>query len=84
LQELGRAVIVGERSAGAVLPSDMVKLPTGAIFQYAFADFRTPSGSLIEGRGVSPDVVAIHTRTSLIAGRDAQLEAAIAALRKKP
>jgi carboxyl-terminal processing protease len=84
LQELRRAVIVGERSAGAVLPSDMIKLPTGAIFQYAFADFRTPSGALIEGRGVAPDVEVKHTRASLLAGRDAPLEAAIAELKKSP
>lgn len=82
LQELRRAVIVGERSAGAVLPSDMIKLPTGAIFQYAFADFRTPSGALIEGSGVAPDVEVKHTRASLLAGRDAQLEAAVAELQK--
>jgi len=84
LQELRRAVIVGERSAGAVLPSDMVKLPTGAIFQYAFADFRTPSGAMIEGRGVAPDVEVKHTRASLLAGRDAQLEKAIMELQKSP
>jgi carboxyl-terminal processing protease len=84
LQELRRAVIVGERSAGAVLPSDMIKLPTGAIFQYAFADFRTPGGALIEGRGVAPDVEVKHTRVSLLAGRDAPLEAAIAELQKSP
>jgi carboxyl-terminal processing protease len=84
LQELRRAVIVGERSAGAVLPSDMIKLPTGAIFQYAFADFRTPSGALIEGSGVAPDVEVKYTRASLLAGRDAQLEAAIAELQKSP
>ncbi len=84
LQELRRAVIVGERSAGMVLPSDMIKLPTGAIFQYAFADFRTPSGALIEGRGVAPDVDVKHTRESLLAGRDAPLEAAIVELQKSP
>lgn len=83
LQDLRRAVIVGERSAGGVLPSDMIKLPTGAIFQYAFADFRTPSGLLIEGRGVAPDFEVKHTRESLLAGRDAPLEAAIAELQKK-
>jgi Peptidase family S41 len=77
-------VIVGERSAGAVLPWDMIKLPTGAIFQYAFADFRTPSGALIEGRGVAPDVDVKHTRASLLAGRDSPLEAAIVELQKRP
>jgi carboxyl-terminal processing protease len=82
LQELRRAVIVGERSAGAVLPSMFMKLPTGALFQYAFGDFMTPSGILIEGRGVAPDIEVKHTRASLLAGRDAQLEAATVELQK--
>src|SRR5262247_3403363 len=34
MQELGRAVVIGERSAGACLPSYFQKLPTGAIFQF--------------------------------------------------
>jgi carboxyl-terminal processing protease len=82
IQELGRAVIVGERSAGAALPSFFQKLPTGALFQFAIADFRTPKGVLIEGRGVIPDVEARYDRASLLAGRDSQLEAAVEQIRK--
>jgi carboxyl-terminal processing protease len=82
MQELGRAVVVGQRSAGAALPSIFQKLPTGALFQYAIADFRTPKGILIEGRGVIPDVQVGLTREALLAGTDLQLEAAIKALRK--
>jgi carboxyl-terminal processing protease len=82
LQELGRAVVVGERTAGAALPSLFFKLPTGAIFQYAIGDFKTPKGALIEGRGVAPDVEVKHTRRSLLEGRDAQLEAAIDQIKK--
>jgi carboxyl-terminal processing protease len=82
IQEIGRAVIVGERSAGAALPSFIQKLPTGALFQFAVADFRTPKGVLIEGRGVIPDVEARYDRASLLAGRDAQLEAAVEQIRK--
>jgi carboxyl-terminal processing protease len=83
LQELGRAVVVGERSAGGVLPSEFAKLPTGALFQYAFGDYKTPSGTLIEGRGVAPDVEVKHTRAAFLVGRDAPLDAAIGELRKK-
>ncbi len=77
MQELGRAVVVGERSAGACLPSHFQKLPTGAIFQFAVADFKTPKGILVEGRGVTPDTEVKWNRASLLAGRDAQLDAAI-------
>jgi carboxyl-terminal processing protease len=82
LQEVGRAVVVGERSAGAALPSIITKLPTGALFQYAIADFRTPKGVLIEGRGVIPDVEVKLSRSALLEGRDPQLEAAIEQIQK--
>ncbi|MEO6723870.1 MAG: S41 family peptidase [Blastocatellia bacterium] len=78
MQELGRAAIIGERSAGACLPSVFQKLPTGALFQFAIADFKTPKGVLIEGRGVIPDLEMKWNRASLLAGNDAQLDAAIA------
>lgn len=80
LQESGRAVLVGERSAGATLPSVAKELPTGAILQYAFADFLSPYGKVLEGQGVEPDINAKLDRRSLLAGRDPQLEAALAAV----
>jgi len=78
LQDVGRAIVVGERSMGAALPSIISKLPSGALFQYAMADFKTASGTLIEGRGVKPDVEVKLTRAALLKGRDPQLDAAIA------
>jgi C-terminal peptidase prc len=83
MQENERAVVVGERSIGAALPSYFEKLPTGARFQYAIADFKTPKGVLIEGRGVIPDVEIKHTRSALLDGRDAPLEAAVERLRRR-
>jgi carboxyl-terminal processing protease len=82
LQEINRAVIVGERSAGAALPSVIEKLASGALFQYAIADFKTPKGNLVEGRGVIPDVEVKLSRTELLRGRDSQLEAAIGQINK--
>lgn len=77
MQETGRATVVGEMSAGAVLPSVFEKLPTGYLFQYAISDYRSPKNILIEGRGVVPDTEVKQTRAALLAGRDAQLEAAL-------
>lgn len=82
MQEIGRAQVVGERTVGAALPSYFQKLPTGALFQYAIGDFKTPKGTLIEGRGVAPDVEVKLTRRSLLDGRDAQLDAAIEQIKK--
>lgn len=84
LQENGRAWIVGQRSLGAALPSYLVKLPSGGIFQYAIADYVTPKGVLIEGRGVIPDLEAALDRRLLLAGRDSQIEAAVRWLRSAP
>jgi len=83
LQESGRAVIVGRRTGGMVLPSNIEKLPGGVLFQYAVADFRTPKGVLLEGRGVVPDIPVEPTRSLLSAGGDPTLEAAVAALQRK-
>jgi carboxyl-terminal processing protease len=82
MKDLGRAEIIGERTAGAVLPATIEKLPTGANFMYAVADYRTPTGVLLEGRGVTPDIEVRLTRPSLLEGRDLQMEAAIRELRK--
>lgn len=77
MQETGRAKIVGETSAGAVLPSVFDTLPTGAIFQYAISDYKSPKKVLIEGRGVLPDTEVKPTREALLAGRDLPLETAV-------
>lgn len=77
LQAAGRARVIGERSAGAVLPSVFDTLPTGAIFQYAVSDYRSPKNILIEGRGVAPDTEVKPSRAALLMGRDAPLEEAV-------
>ena len=83
MQEIGRATVVGERTMGAALPSIFFKLPTGAIFQYAIADFKTPKGVMVEGNGVTPDVEVKLTRKALLTGIDPQLQAAITQVKKQ-
>ncbi|NQZ57789.1 MAG: hypothetical protein HRT88_10055 [Lentisphaeraceae bacterium] len=71
------AVIIGQTSAGMALPSIMVSLRDGSLFQYPIADFKTASGKSLEGNGVTPDIKVEHSLESLLAGRDVFIEEAI-------
>jgi carboxyl-terminal processing protease len=77
LRENNRALIVGQKTSGEALPSVVVSLPTGAIMQYPIADYRSARGNVIEGRGVAPDREIGLGRTSLLAGKDDQLNEAL-------
>jgi carboxyl-terminal processing protease len=81
LQEAKRAVVVGDTTLGAALPSAIQRLPGGAVMQYIVADFRTPKGVLLEGRGVQPDRRVVETRAALRTGRDPVLDAGVVAAR---
>jgi carboxyl-terminal processing protease len=76
LQDLGRARIFGETSAGMALPAQAIELPNGDVLMHAVADFVTDKGTRLEGRGVIPDEVAVPTRAALLEGNDAALVAA--------
>ncbi len=77
LQDLGRAALFGEPTAGAALPAMLETLPNGDLFMHATMDFVRPGGEPVEGRPVRPDVLAPPTRHDLAAGRDPALEAAL-------
>ena len=81
LQEAKRAVVVGDTTLGAVLPSVVQQLPGGAVMQYVVADFKTPKGVMLEGRGVQPDRRVVETRAAFRGGRDPVLDAALTAIR---
>jgi C-terminal processing protease CtpA/Prc len=76
MQDLGRARIFGTPTAGAALPSDIVRLPNGDGFQYAQASYTSEKGKVLEGAGVTPDEIVRQTRDDLSAGRDPVAEAA--------
>jgi carboxyl-terminal processing protease len=81
LQEAKRAIVVGDSTLGAVLPSVIEALPGGAVMQYVVADFKTPKGVLLEGRGVQPNKRVLETRSGLRTGHDPVLDAALVAVR---
>ena len=76
LQDLGRARVFGETSAGMALPAQATTLPNGDVLLHAVADFVTSKGTRLEGRGVLPDETAAPTRDALLHGNDAALTAA--------
>lgn len=80
-QDSGRALVVGEKTSGATLPSVVTDLPTGAVMQYPIANYRSSKGAFLEGSGVSPNFVVSLDRKTLTAGTDAQLEKAFALIR---
>ena len=81
LQQLGRARVFGEPTAGQALPALAQKLPDGDVLMHAIADFGGPRGQRFEGLGVTPDVAAPPTRAALLAGHDPAMDAAAAWIR---
>jgi carboxyl-terminal processing protease len=76
LQDLKRARVFGVRSAGAALPSDIIRLPNGDGFQFAEATYTSVGGKVIEGSGVTPDVIVRQTIEATQSGRDLAIDAA--------
>ena len=87
LRDAHRAILVGEKTAGAVASSLLLPLTGGAGLQVAVAEATTPdTRTPLDHVGVMPDVTASQTRSldDYRSGRDPQLEAAVAALANAP
>jgi carboxyl-terminal processing protease len=81
LQDAGRAVVIGKKTAGGVMDGKLKPLPAGALFLYPVGQSLTTKGVILDGRGVIPDIEVNLTRAELLKGRDSQLEAAIEYIR---
>jgi carboxyl-terminal processing protease len=87
LRDAHRAVLVGQKTAGAVASSELLPLPGGAGVQIAVATASAPDSNVsLDGVGVTPDVVTAESRTlaDYRSGRDPQLDTAVAALASAP
>jgi carboxyl-terminal processing protease len=78
LQDSHRALIVGDKTAGETLPAVAVDLPTGARMLYPIANYQSAAGTFLEVNGVVPDYPVALDQASLLQGRDAQIERALA------
>jgi carboxyl-terminal processing protease len=81
LQDIGRARLFGDRTAGFSGQGDLLKLPNGDVFIHTISRHLRADGTDVEGSGIKPDVEARPTRESLLTGKDAALDTAAAWLR---
>lgn len=78
LQRAGRALVVGDTSAGMALPATTTPLFWGDRLLHAIADMRLADGTSLEGRGVVPDLVVGLDRRRLALGQDPEFLVAVA------
>jgi carboxyl-terminal processing protease len=71
------ATLVGVRTAGRLLSGTSFKVGKGYILGLPAAAYFTWQGQLLEGKGISPDVLVELSCEDLRQGRDTQMEKAI-------
>lgn len=77
LQDRNRAVVLGEKSYGKGTVQEFRTLNDGSKLELTVAFYRSPSGKLIDGKGVTPDLVVPE---SVIASKSLQVLGGLASL----
>jgi carboxyl-terminal processing protease len=57
LQDRNRAVVVGSRTYGKGSVQEPIELPDGSAIEFTIGRYLTPTGRVIDGRGIEPDVL---------------------------
>jgi carboxyl-terminal processing protease len=85
LQAQGRAIVVGDRSMGAVMTANIRGHEVGGVerkmpyqMEITIADVVMADGTRLENRGVTPDELVVPTSADLAAKRDPALARALA------
>lgn len=82
LQDYGIGKLVGTTTFGKGSVQQLEELPDGSHVKVTVAEWLTPNGRSINQKGIEPDIAAERTREDFDAGRDPQLDAALAELRQ--
>jgi carboxyl-terminal processing protease len=81
IDESGRGLTVGERTAGALTGAAEYHLPDGGQLSVAEFDIRTPAGRRLEGVGLQPRLLVQPSLADRRSGRDPVLDRALIAVR---
>ena len=81
LRDHGRAVLIGETTAGKGTVNIPRRLSDGSVLYVSIARWISPNGTVIEGVGVIPDIEIAQPQTGFEAELDVQLMTAIDYLR---
>ncbi len=81
LQDRGRAVLVGQKTYGKGSVQNVVPLSDGSSVHVTVAEWLTPKGRQITGKGLDPDIAVELTQEDVTNGRDPQLDRAVTAFR---
>ena len=81
LRDHGRAVLIGETTAGKGTVNIPRRLSDGSVLYVSIARWISPNGTVIEGVGVIPDIEVAQPETGFEAELDVQLMTAIDYLR---
>lgn len=80
LQDHGLAKVLGETSFGKGSVQDFKEFSDASAVKLTIAYWLTPSGRIINDKGIAPDVEVVRTEEDIANFRDPQLDAAVAQL----
>ncbi len=83
LQENGRAVLVGQKTMGAVEAAIMVGLSDGSGMSVTVRRLSSSQGHRLEGNGVVPEIAVELSIADMDQGRDSQFQAALQLARQR-
>jgi carboxyl-terminal processing protease len=83
LQEAQVATLVGAKTAGSVGVANQLSMPDGSVLQVTEQRFVSPSGTQLDGVGITPDQQVEMTEEDLQNDRDPQLQRAVQILAQK-
>jgi carboxyl-terminal processing protease len=80
IQDNGRGILIGTTTFGKGSVQVTERLSDNSALQVTIRRWYTPADRLIEGQGLIPDIEVEMTEEDILAGRDPQLERAVAYL----